>query len=155
MAALALAVIAGRAALSRSPTMRLWRPPLFAAAAAIAILAAIDPLLAAKSYPVAMSLVAAVLFGTSLLHPPSLIERFARLREPNLPPGAQEYCQRVTMVWTGWLMLNAAISALLAAVGDDAAWAIWTGLVSYLVMGLLYVGEIGVRRVVRRRAALG
>ena len=30
----------------------------------------------------------AALFGITLWYPPSLIERIARLREPDLPPGA-------------------------------------------------------------------
>jgi len=49
--------------------------------------------------------------------------------------------------------LNAVIAAILAVRFSDAAWALWTGLVAYVVMGALVVGEMAVRRVVRTRAA--
>ncbi|MFH3675948.1 hypothetical protein WAH59_22555, partial [Acinetobacter baumannii] len=39
-----------------------------------------------KLYPVGMSLGALGIFAFTLLKPPSMIERFARLVEPDLPP---------------------------------------------------------------------
>jgi uncharacterized membrane protein len=124
------------------------RALLIASAVALVILAALDPPVAAKSYPVVVSAAFAAAFGMSLVHPPTLIERFARLHEPDLPPGAREYCRGVTMVWTAWLCVNALVALGLAIVGSDAAWALWTGVIAYLVMGLLFAGEIVVRRVV-------
>jgi uncharacterized membrane protein len=132
---------------------RVWRVPLLAAAALIAALAALDAPLAVKAYPVAVSLAAATVFGTTLACPPSLIERFARWREPDLPPAAQSYCRKVTIVWTVWLIVNAIIAAVLSLPGHDEAWALWTGLVAYVVMAALFAGEIAVRRIVRGRAA--
>ena len=38
-----------------------------------------------KLYPVFMSLGALFIFASTLIRPPSMIERFARLAEPNLP----------------------------------------------------------------------
>lgn len=151
--ALALALIGLRLALSASPEARLWRPPLAGAAAAVAVLAALDGGLAAKAYPVLLSLGVAALFGASLLRPPSLIERFARLREPDLPPEGRAYCRVVTMVWTVWLLVNALVAAALAVWGSDAAWALWTGVIAYAVMGLLFGGEFLVRHALRRRYA--
>ena len=151
--ALALALIGVRLAASSSPTARVWRLPLAGAAVVIAALAALDGQLAAKAYPVVLSLGTAAVFGVSLLRPPSLIERFARLQEPDLPPEGQAYCRTVTVVWTVWLVANAAIAAALAVWGSDAAWALWTGIVAYVVMGVLFGGEFLIRRVVRRRHA--
>jgi uncharacterized membrane protein len=103
--------------------------------------------LAVKGYPAAISLAAAIVFGATLFRPPSMIERFARLREPELPPAARSYCRKVTIVWTIWLSANTIISAVLAIPGNDAAWALWTGLVAYMIMGALFAGEIAVRRI--------
>ncbi len=113
--------------------------------AALLVLAAFNGELAARSYPVVLSLGAAVAFGVSLLNPPSMIERFARVRDPDLSPAGQSYCRRVTLIWTAWLSANAAIAALLAVWGDDRAWALWTGLLSYIGMAVLLVGEWLVR----------
>lgn len=149
----ALALIGLRVATLRSPAGRVWRVPLLSAAGIIAALAALDTPLAVKAYPAAVSLAAATVFAATLIYPPSLIERFARLREPDLPPAAQSYCRKVTIIWTVWLVLNTIIAAALSLPGYDEAWALWTGLVAYLVMGALFTGEIVVRRIVRGGAA--
>jgi uncharacterized membrane protein len=152
---LALLVIGLRLATLRSPASRIWRAPLAGAIAIIIAMAAIDPTTAAKAYPSVISLMTAVVFGTTLLYPPSLIERFARLREPSLPPEAASYCRKVTIAWTVWLSVNAVVAAILAVRGSDEAWALWTGFVAYILMGMLFVGEVAVRRFVRLWAAKG
>ncbi len=152
--AVALALIGLRLAASANPAARVWRPPLLGTAVILAALALLDPALAAKAYPVAVSLGFAATFGMTLRHPPSLIERIARLREPDLPPRGVAYCRAVTVLWTVWLLLNAGIAAALAVAGSVEAWALWTGLVSYLVTGALFGGEFLVRRTVRRREAV-
>jgi uncharacterized membrane protein len=150
--AAALGIVCLRAAASHDAA-RPWRYPLAVAAVAIATIAIVDQSLAVKAYPCVLSLAAASVFGLSLLCPPSLIERFARLREPELPAEGQAYCRTVTKVWTAWLLANAAIAGWLAAGGSDEAWVLWTGLISYLVSGCLFAGEFAVRRIVRARAA--
>jgi uncharacterized membrane protein len=151
--AVALAMIGLRLVTLRSPMQRVWRAPLVAGATTIAALAMLDTPLAVKAYPAAISLATATVFGATLLHPPSLIERFARLRDPELSPTAHAYCRKVTIVWTVWLSANTIISAVLAISGNDTAWALWTGLVAYMIMGALFVGEIAVRRMVHRGPA--
>ena len=149
--AVALALIGLRLATLRSPIDQVWRVPFVIAATGIVLLAALDTPLAVKAYPVAVSLAAASVFGATLLHPPSLIERFARLREVELPPAALSYCRKVTIVWTVWLSANTIIASILALPGNEAAWALWTGLVAYLIMGALFACEIVVRHIIRGR----
>jgi uncharacterized membrane protein len=92
-----------------------------------------------------MSLAAAATFGMTLWRPPSLIERFARMRRSALPPEAPLYCRKVTVVWVVWLVANAAIAACLAIFGSLEAWTLWTGVLSYICMGMLIAGEIAFR----------
>lgn len=61
----------------------------------IVLLSFVDQLLAIKSYPVALSLSLASLFTYSLLNPPSMIERFARMVEPNLNEQGVRYTRKV------------------------------------------------------------
>ena len=150
--ALALLLVGLRVATLRTEAALMWRAPLICAALVIAAAAAIDGWTAAKIYPVALSLAAALAFAISLVQPPSLIERIARIREPELPPAGQLYCRNVTIVWTVWLVANAVVAGMLAAFGSEEAWALWTGLVAYLVMGALFGGEIIVRQLVRPRS---
>jgi uncharacterized membrane protein len=124
---------------------------LVLAGGGLAALLLLDPSAAALAYPIAVSLATAAIFGLSLVRPPTVIERIARLREPDLAPQGVLYAQRVTLVWTIFLVANAAVSGATAVWGSLATWTLWNGLISYLLMGMLFVGEIGVRRLVRRR----
>lgn len=105
--------------------------------------------IAAKAYPVVLSLGIAFVFGASLFQPQSLVEKLARLREPGLPDEARSYCRKVTMLWAVWLSMNAAIAASLAMWSSDANWVLWTGLISYIVSGVIFAGEFMARRLVR------
>jgi uncharacterized membrane protein len=123
------------------------------ASAGLAALLLLSPSLATLAYPVAVSLATAMIFGLSLIKPPTVIERIARLREPDLAPRGVIYARRVTMVWTVFLVANGLVSGASAVWGTLETWTLWNGLISYLLMGMLFVGEIGVRRIVRRRQA--
>jgi len=83
----------------------------------------------------------AVLFGQTLLSPPSLCERLVRLQYPDFLPGMVEYLREVTWVWTVFFALNAVVCALLPVWLGQQAWAVYTGLLVYLMMGLLGLWE--------------
>ena len=93
---------------------KIWRVAFIIAAAALIVMLVLNAPLAARAYPVLVSLSFASIFGLSLIYPPSLIERIARITEPDLPPSGVIYTKRVTLVWTVFLILNAAISATTA-----------------------------------------
>jgi uncharacterized membrane protein len=117
------------------------------------VLLRVAPSQAALAYPVVVSLATAMIFGLSLIRPPSVIERIVRIREPDLPVQGVIYARQVTMAWTIFLIANAMVSAGIALRGNIETWTLWNGLISYLLMGVLFIGEMGVRRVVRRRHA--
>ncbi len=50
-------------------------------------------------YPVIVNVALLAAFAWSLAFPPSVIERLARITDPNLPPGAVAYTRRVTVAW--------------------------------------------------------
>ena len=116
-------------------------------------LLALRPVLAAQAYPPLVSLTLAATFAWSLLHPPSAIERIARLTTPDFSPAAVAYTRTVTKVWTLFFLANASIASACALWGTVAIWTLWTGLVSYLLIGVLFLGEMMVRRRVLQRAA--
>lgn len=92
-------------------------------------------------YPVAVNLLMLAVFGASLFSGQSAVERLARLQNPELPPEGVHYTRRVTQIWCGFFILNAAIAGLLAASGKQDWWAFYTGIVSYVLMGALLGGE--------------
>ena len=115
-----------------------------------AIAAASNEAAALKLYPVLVNAAMLALFGASLAHPPTVVERIARITEPNLPPSGVAYTRRVTQVWCGFFILNGAIALYTALHASDAQWALYNGLIAYLLMGLLFGAEWPVRQRVRR-----
>jgi uncharacterized membrane protein len=137
---LALALL--RAAVSREPS---W---LVAAAGAGVLVAATwlsNDGLPLKLYPVVVNAVLLAVFATSLLKPPTVIERLARLSHPTLPPAAIPYVTRVTQVWCAFFVVNGGIALWTALAASDAAWALYNGAVAYVLIGALLLGERLVR----------
>jgi uncharacterized membrane protein len=99
-----------------------------------------------RLYPVAMNLGMLLLFGLSLRKSPSMIERFARLHEPDLPPAGVHYTYRVTQVWCVFFIANGTLAAWTALYASRDAWALYNGLIAYVLMGVLFSGEWLVRR---------
>ena len=104
-----------------------------------------------KLYPVGVNAFMLALFGASLVHPPSAVERLARLSDPDLPPVAVAYTRRVTQVWCVFFALNGLMALATAWWASDAVWTLYNGLIAYVLMGLLAGVEWLVRRRVRGR----
>lgn len=148
---LALLLVGMRMALMAPGGNQPWRLSLAAVAVLLVVLAALDTNLGTKAYPVLLSLAASYVFAQSLVSPPTMIERMARLRLATVDEGRRIYCRNLTVIWAVWLLINAVIAAALAIHGSDWAWALWTGVLSYVLSGALLVGEMGVRRIVLRQ----
>ncbi len=108
--------------------------------------------LALKLYPVLVSVSFLGLFLWSLKSPPSMIERIARLQDPQLPERGVIYTRQVTKVWCCFFGLNGSVALAITLYGTDAQWALYNGLVAYLCMGTLFAAEWLVRQRVMRNA---
>lgn len=152
-----LAAVLLIAASARLVAVKIARQPmgnsswlLLAAAAATGITLATGSVIGLKFYPVLVSAVMLALFGYSLWQPPSMVERFARLQQADLPAQAIPYTRTVTWVWCGFFIANGAIASATVFMSDQI-WALYNGLISYVLMGLLMAGEYLVRRRVQKR----
>ncbi|WP_431224925.1 hypothetical protein ACQ86O_08870 [Serratia sp. L9] len=92
-------------------------------------------------YPVAVNLVMLIVFGGSLWSAMPIIERIARLRDPQLPSSGVIYTRRVTQVWCVFFILNGSVALFTVLYGDVRLWTLWNGMISYLLMGMLMVCE--------------
>lgn len=106
-----------------------------------------------KLYPALVSAVLLVVFSASVLRPPTVIERIARLAEPGLPAAAVPYTRAVTLVWCVFFVCNGSIALATALWASNEAWVLYNGLVAYVLMGALFAGEWLVRQRVRARIA--
>jgi uncharacterized membrane protein len=98
-------------------------------------------------YPAAVNASLLLLFGMTVVNPPTVIERVARLREPDLPPASVRYTRTITLVWCAFFALNGALAIYTALLTSREAWALYNGFIAYLLMGALIAGE----RLTRRR----
>ncbi|MCF7529244.1 hypothetical protein ACOR62_03665 [Neisseria lisongii] len=92
-------------------------------------------------YPVWINGMMLAVFGGSLFARQSAIERLARLQTPDLPPSAVVYTRKVTVIWCIFFAANGTTAALLAISGQYGWWALYTGVIAYLLMGILLGGE--------------
>ena len=141
------------AAASRVPSLNvsaLARWSVFGALLLAGAAVAANAMLPLKLYPVLVNAAMLAAFGYSLLVPPSMIERLARLREPDLPDAAIGYTRRVTQVWCVFFVVNGTLALVLALYSSEALWSLYTGVISYLLMGLLLGGELLLRRRFKR-----
>jgi uncharacterized membrane protein len=104
-----------------------------------------------KLYPVMVNVAMLCAFGLSLISPPSMIERLARVREPDLPTEAILYTRRVTQVWCVFFVFNGSIALATALWASPDIWSLYNGVIAYLLMGLLFGGEYVVRVRFKRR----
>jgi uncharacterized membrane protein len=125
-----------------------------AAVGALAVAVVItDSELLVRLYPVAVNVVLLGAFGLTLVRPPSMIERIARIDGRALDPAGVRYTRNLTRVWCGFFAVNAAIALATALGASRATWALYNGLVSYVLVGVLWVAERLIRPFVMRRHA--
>jgi len=97
-----------------------------------------------KIYPVLMNCAVAAFFGTSLLKKP-LIEIFAERMRVELDDFGRAYARRATIAWTIFLCGNAAIS-FATVFATTEIWTLYNGFISYVLIGLMMLGEFLVRK---------
>ena len=104
-------------------------------------------------------------FGSTLFFPPNIIFRFATLSDKSIKGSSYEqkvykYCQKVTIVWCCFFILNGTASALttfadkIFGLSPDEArkvWAVYNGGISYVLMGTLFVVEFIIRKLVNKK----
>lgn len=126
--------------------------PLTIAAAVPALVALLwNTALGLLLMPVAVNLVLLLLFSVSLVRSPSMIERFASLQLQQITPNIRLYCQKVTLVWCGFFVVNGSIAAYTVFYTSKEYWTLYNGLISYILMGLLFGGEYIVRKRVQNK----
>ena len=97
--------------------------------------------LAVKLYPVLVNAALLLVFGLSLRFGTPVIERLARIQEPDLPAYAVAYTRRVTQAWCVFFLVNGAIALATATLASERVWALYNGLVAYVLIGAMFAGE--------------
>jgi uncharacterized membrane protein len=92
-------------------------------------------------YPVLMNIVLFTLFFGSLFARKTVVERLARIKNPDLSMLGVAYTRNVTKIWCIFFVVNGSIAVFTAQYASLAVWALYNGVIAYLLMGLLFVVE--------------
>ncbi|WP_091982125.1 hypothetical protein [Pseudoalteromonas denitrificans] len=104
-----------------------------------------------KIYPILISFAMLSVFLYSYFKPPTLIETFARLKEPDLNDKGVKYTANVTLVWCVFFVINAVISSYTAFFTSLETWMIYNGFISYIIMACIMGIEFLVRLQVKKQ----
>lgn len=139
--------------LVQAPAERRWA--VLRVPGTVAVLAALGAALAEPRFflalPVLINLGLLAHFAASLRGPVSIVEHFARLQEPDLPEGGPAYCRTVTIAWCWFFVVNAGVCVGLAALAPVSWWALYTGVLAYILIGLGFTVEFIARKLRFRR----
>ena len=141
----ALALLAARALLmGREKGLdyaRIWAAPALGLAIVFAISAIWNDSRSLLAAPAFGSLALLATFGRSLRERESIVEAIARVQLGSLTADEARYCHRVTWIWCAFFLVNGAVALGLACWGTIEVWALYTGFVAYLLVGMLFSAE--------------
>ncbi|MBN2718665.1 MAG: hypothetical protein JXX14_22660 [Deltaproteobacteria bacterium] len=101
--------------------------------------------------PVVVNVTLCLTFGWTLFRGPNMIARFAALSEPVITSGVLGYCRKVTIAWCVFFVVNGTIAAYTVFFSTREYWTLYNGLISYILIGLLFGAEWLVRKKVKRK----
>lgn len=97
--------------------------------------------------PVVINVVLLATFGETLRAGQiPMIERFARLGEPDLSVEKQAHCRAWTVRWCLFFVANASIALALGLLASPFVWAAYTGGIAYALMGAMFAIEYVTRK---------
>lgn len=109
---------------------------------------------AIRLYPFLVSMLFLMVFSYSLINPPTVIERLARLQTPQLVPATVVYTRKVTWVWCGFFIVNGGVALITALFASLKVWTFYNGFLSYVLIGALFGAELIARHFHRKRLHL-
>ena len=115
-----------------------------------------DNILFVKFYPVLVNLSLLSFFGFTLWKPPSFAFRMACLHDKSLEKSpsfkaVERYCRKVTVAWCFFFIVNGSIATFTVFVCSDKIWSLYNGLISYILIGIIFIVEYLVRKMVQSK----
>lgn len=102
-------------------------------------------------YPPMVSGVMGCMFLYSFFVPPCLIDQFALVKGLTVNKKEQKYTKKLTLAWGFFCWTNMVISLGVTLMGSQSWWIWYNGFFSYMLMGLFFMGEYGVRSFYKAR----
>lgn len=155
MAFALLAFVSGTSSKKKTKSLSFfWASPLLFCLGALCFIVNSSTIL--KLYPLLINILLLAAFGATLFLPPCMIFRFATLTDKSIKGSLGEkrinsYCRKVTVIWCVFFIANGGMAAYTSLFGSDVLWSVYNGGISYILMGILFIGEFIVRKMVQRK----
>lgn len=98
-----------------------------------------------KFYPPCANLFIFLLFFLSCFREKTVIQNFALAVNPDLSESEMNYTRKITYVWAGFTFVNFLISVATVFM-SEFVWALYNGIISYTLVGFVFIVEYIVRR---------
>ncbi len=98
-------------------------------------------------YPFFVSLFFLYIFALSLWAGRPIITQIAEMRGHNLSKRGKIYTKRLTFIWVVFFIINGLIIFSLSLYSSSLYWGIYTSLISYILMGILFLGDFAYRTI--------
>jgi uncharacterized membrane protein len=116
-----------------------------------------------KIYPALADLIYFVIMGTSIFIPPPVvfyfINMFDKTIKDHVDPGFFErYCRNTAIIWCVFFVFDGIVSLVTVFwVSDhaDLIWGIYNGGITYALMGLIFVGEYFILKMIEKKSLAG
>jgi uncharacterized membrane protein len=113
-----------------------------------------------KIYPALADLVYLVIMGTSILIPPPVVFYFINMFDKKIKDHIEtgffeQYCRRAAIVWCVFFVLDGIVALITVFRASDIVWGIYNGGITYVLMGLIFVGEYFILKMIEKKSLAG
>ena len=103
-----------------------------------------------KFYPVCANLTVFLVFFCSLFAKETVIQKFAKMVDGELSENALKYTRNLTYIWCVLTFFNFVVSLVTVFLSEEI-WALFNGLISYILIGTLFFVEYIIRTVLKKK----
>ena len=97
-------------------------------------------------YPVVVNTVLLTVFVSSLFSQQTIVEKIARVKDARFSDREIPYARKVTLAWSLFFLVNGCIALATVFMEDKFYWSIYNGAISYVLMGMMFAGELYCRK---------
>jgi uncharacterized membrane protein len=116
-----------------------------------------------KIYPALADLVYLVIMGTSILIPPPVVFYFINMFDKTIRNHIESgfferYCRNAAIVWCVFFVLDGVVSLITVfwtSAHADLVWGIYNGGITYVLMGLIFIGEYFILKMIEKKSLAG
>jgi uncharacterized membrane protein len=113
-----------------------------------------------KIYPALADLIYLVIMCSSFFIPPPVVYYFINMFDKTIkdhiePEFFDRYCRRAAIVWCVFFVFDGTVALITVFLASDVVWGIYNGGITYVLMGLIFVGEYFILKMIEKKSLAG